>query len=66
MAELAFIYEQKPDLKAARGMYEKLLKLNFSSQDVLLRLINISLRMGQPEKALKYMQQRAGQRAFRT
>ena len=57
MAELAFIYEQKPDLKAARGIYEKLLKLNFSSQDVLLRLINISLRMGQPERALKYMQQ---------
>ena len=57
LAELAFIYEQKPDLKAARGVYEKLLKLNFSSQDVLLRLINISLRMGQPERALKYMQQ---------
>lgn len=57
LAELAFIYEQKPDLKAARGIYEKLLKLNFSSQDVLLRLINISLRMGQPERALKYMQQ---------
>lgn len=29
LAELAFIYEQKPDLKAARGVYEKLLKLNF-------------------------------------
>ncbi len=65
MAELAFIYEQKPDLKAARGMYEKLLKLNFSSQDVLLRLINISLRMGQPEKALKYMQQGPDSTPFR-
>ena len=65
MAELAFIYEQKPDLKAARGMYEKLLKLNFSTQDVLLRLINISLRMGQPEKALKYMQQGPDSTPFR-
>ena len=65
MAELAFIYEQKPDLKAARGMYEKLLKLNFSSQDVLLRLVNISLRMGQPEKALKYMQQGPDNTPFR-
>jgi len=65
MAELAFIYEQKPDLKAARGMYEKLLKLNFSSQDVLLRLVNISLRMGQPEKALKYMQQGPDSTPFR-
>lgn len=65
MAELAFIYEQKPDLKAARAMYEKLLKLNFSSQDVLLRLINISLRMGQPERALKYMQQGPDSTPFR-
>lgn len=65
MAELAFIYEQKPDLKAARGMYEKLLKLNFSTQDVLLRLVNISLRMGQPEKALKYMQQGPDSTPFR-
>ncbi|MTJ92520.1 MAG: tetratricopeptide repeat protein [Desulfovibrio sp.] len=65
MAELAFIYEQKPDLKAARGMYEKLLKLNFSTQDVLLRLVNISLRMGQPEKALKYMQQGPESTPFR-
>ncbi|CAK7056800.1 MAG: Beta-barrel assembly-enhancing protease [Desulfovibrio sp.] len=38
-------------------MYEKLLKFNFSPQDVLLRLINLSLRMNQPEKALKYMRQ---------
>lgn len=65
MAELAFIYEQKPDLKAARSMYEKLLKLNFSTQDVLLRLINVSLRMGQPEKALKYMQQGPDSTPFR-
>ena len=65
MAELAFVYEQKPDLKAARAIYEKLLKLHFSSQDVLLRLINISLRMGQPEKALKYMQQGPDSTPFR-
>lgn len=65
MAELAFIYEQKPDLKAARAMYEKLLKLNFSTQDVLLRLINVSLRMGQPERALKYMQQGPDSTPFR-
>ncbi len=57
MAELAFIHEQRAELKSARNMYEKLLKFNFSPQDVLLRLINLSLRMNQPEKALKYMRQ---------
>ncbi|MFT4300870.1 MAG: tetratricopeptide repeat protein, partial [Desulfovibrio sp.] len=57
MAELAFIYEQRSEFKPARTLYEKLLKLNFSPQDVLLRLISLSLRMNQPEKALKYMRQ---------
>lgn len=57
LAELAFIYEQRSDLRAARGIYERLLKLNFSSQDVLLRLVNISLRLNQPEKALTYLRQ---------
>ncbi len=57
MAELAFIHEQRAELKSARNIYEKLLKFNFSPQDVLLRVINLSLRMNQPEKALKYMRQ---------
>ena len=57
MAELAFIHEQRSEFKPARALYEKLLKLNFSPQDVLLRLISLSLRMNQPEKALKYMRQ---------
>ena len=57
MAELAFIHEQRAEFKSARTLYEKLLKFNFSPQDVLLRLINLSLRMNQPEKALKYMRQ---------
>lgn len=55
MAELAFIYEQRSELREARAVYERLLKLNFSSQDVALRLIGISLRLKQPEKALQYM-----------
>ncbi|WP_302548961.1 tetratricopeptide repeat protein, partial [uncultured Desulfovibrio sp.] len=45
------------NLPAARAAYEKLLKLDFSPQDVLLRLIHISLRLNQPERALKYMRQ---------
>jgi tetratricopeptide (TPR) repeat protein len=57
LAELAFVYEQRGNLTAARAAYEKLLKLDFSPQDVLLRLIHISLRLNQPERALKYMRQ---------
>ena len=55
LAELAFIHEQSGELREARTVYEKLIKLNFSTQDVALRLVNISLRLKQPEKALQYM-----------
>ncbi|WP_300908448.1 tetratricopeptide repeat protein [uncultured Desulfovibrio sp.] len=55
LAELAFICEQRGDLREARNVYEKLMRLNFSTQDVALRLVNISLRLKQPEKALQYM-----------
>lgn len=57
LAELAFAYEQEGNLREARAIYEKLQKLNFSPQDVALRLINLSLRLKQPEKALQYIRQ---------
>ncbi len=55
MAELAYIYERRKDLREARKIYEKMLQLNDSSQEVLLRLIALSLRLEQPEKALEFM-----------
>ncbi len=64
LVELAFIHERKGDLKAARAVYERLLRLNFSTQDVLLRLISISLRLNQPERALKYLRQGPDTPAF--
>ena len=57
LAELAFAYEQEGNLREARNIYEKLQKLNFSPQDVGLRLINLSLRLRQPEKAVQYVRQ---------
>ncbi|MBQ9406714.1 MAG: tetratricopeptide repeat protein [Desulfovibrio sp.] len=57
LTELAFIYERQADFKAALPIYEQLLNLNFSPQDILLRLISASLRLGQPERALKYQRQ---------
>lgn len=44
------LFTSKSPISQGCGMYEKLLKLNFSHRMWLLRLINISLRMGQPEK----------------
>lgn len=57
LAELAFAHEQEGNLREARNTYEKLKKLNFSPQDVSLRLINLSLRLKQPNQALQYIKQ---------
>jgi Flp pilus assembly protein TadD len=65
LAELAFIHERRSNFKEARNIYEQLLKLNFSPQDVVLRLIHLSLKLNQPEKALKYLRPGLGNLQFR-
>lgn len=57
LADLAFALEQDGNLREARSTYEKLQKLHFSPHDVALRLINLSLKLKQPEKALQYIRQ---------
>ncbi len=57
LAELAFLLEQEGELREARATYEKLARSHFSPQDVSLRLVNLSLRLKQPEKALQYINQ---------
>lgn len=57
LAELAFLLEQEGELREARSTYEKLAKFQFSPQDVSVRLVNLSLRLKQPEKALQYINQ---------
>lgn len=57
LAELAFLLEQEGELREARATYEKLARFHFSPQDVSLRLVNLSLRLKQPEKALQYINQ---------
>lgn len=65
LAELAFLHEQRGEWKEARAVYERLAELNFSPEDVTLRLINISLQLNQPDRALKYMQNGPDTLAFR-
>ncbi len=57
IADLAVALEQDGNLREARTTYEKLLKLQFSPQEIALRLINLSLRLKQPDKALQYIKQ---------
>lgn len=65
LSELAFLYEQEGNWREARAMYEKLRKLNFSPQDVSLRLVNLSLKLRQPEKAVQYVRQGPDSLAFK-
>lgn len=57
LAELAYLLEQEGELREARSTYEKLARLQFSPQDVSLRLVSLSLKLKQPEKALQYISQ---------
>lgn len=65
LAELAFIYEREGNLREARSLYERLQKMQFAPQDVALRLINLSLKLKQPEKALEYIRKGPDSLPFR-
>lgn len=65
LVELAYAYEQQKQWSEARTIYEKLLKLQVSEQDVCLRLVHLSLRLNQPEKALKYFRKGPDAAAFK-
>ena len=61
LALQAFLCERTGELKEARSAYEKLLKTPYAPKDIVLRLINISLKLNQPTKALDYYQQGPGE-----
>ncbi len=65
MLELAYLYERRSEYEKARTIYERLLRRNVSPEKIVLRLITLSLRMKQPEKALSYMKYGPDNDAFR-
>ena len=54
LSELAFLSEGQEDYKTARWAYEKLLAMNQSVKEISLRLISLSLKMNQPDRARAY------------
>lgn len=65
LAELAFACEREGSYREARSLYEKLKKMNFSPQEVSLRLVNLSLKLKQPDKAVQYIKQGPDSLPFR-
>ncbi len=54
--DLGFLYEQQNKLEKAINIYEKMLTGYSVSSEVAVRLIMLSLRLKQPERALKYFE----------
>ncbi|MBQ7584752.1 MAG: tetratricopeptide repeat protein [Desulfovibrionaceae bacterium] len=54
--ELGLAYERLGQTAKAVKAYEKLLELDFPSKNILLHIINLTLQLNQPEKALSYME----------
>lgn len=65
LAELAFAYENEGDLREALKTYERLQQFRFSQNDVALRLIDLAIRLKEPEKALGYIENGPDTIAFR-
>ncbi len=54
-AEMAFIYEQDRDYLQAGQIYEKLLSLGETNPELVLRLIELNLKLNNPDKALDFV-----------
>lgn len=54
-AEMAYIYEQDRDYLQAGQIYEKLLNLGEANPDLILRLIELNLKLNNPDKALDFV-----------
>jgi tetratricopeptide (TPR) repeat protein len=54
-AELAFIYERERDYVQAEDIYEKLLDIGEKNPDLILRIIELNLKLNNPDKALMFL-----------
>lgn len=63
-AELAYIYEEMENYEAAERAYAKLSTLGDPSRDLLLRLVEMNLKLGRVERAVKYLRQGPEELAF--
>ncbi len=53
-AELAFIYERKKDYLQAEEIYEKLLSIGERNPELIQRIIELNLKLNDPDKALMF------------
>lgn len=56
-AELAFLYEMEKDFVSAEEIYARILELGETGREVWLRLINLNIKLNNPDKAMAYYRQ---------
>ncbi len=54
-AELAFIHEQERDYLEAEKIYEKLLSIGERNPELIMRIIELNLKLNDPDKALLFL-----------
>jgi len=54
LAELAYLYENQGDLIQAEEVYQRILEVGRDSEEILLRLIQLNVKLNQPDKALSH------------
>jgi tetratricopeptide (TPR) repeat protein len=64
LAELAYLYENQGDFVQAEETYQRILTMRQDSEDILLRLIQLNVKLNQPDKALSYAMSQARQESF--
>lgn len=63
-AELAYLYEMEKDYTAAEKTYMRILDLGESSQELWLRLIDLNLKLNNPDKALEMTRRGPNEKSF--
>jgi len=56
-AELAFLYEMEKDFVSAEDIYARILDMGETGREVWLRLINLNIKLNNPDKAMAYYRQ---------
>ncbi|MFO7727890.1 MAG: tetratricopeptide repeat protein [Desulfonatronovibrio sp.] len=54
-AELAFIFERERDYVQAEEIYEKLYSIGETNPDLILRIIELNLKLNDPDKARRFL-----------
>jgi tetratricopeptide (TPR) repeat protein len=64
MAELAFLYESEGDLIQAEQTYRHILDLRPDADEILLRMVQVNIKLNQPDKALSFALGQEGRENF--